>query len=218
MTYIGKTMLKKWLIDGIMPIIRPLKYKVVPRFGTTIIQKENDDFLYYLYISTNKWDYIGYSPFGNISIKKVGDTFSKVINDKDLEDGSLVLKLMPNYEYGTYGKEISSKEEINDILESFKKIFLEYYLPAFERYSDPKNVLELWDSLDEEGRTNHFFDPYNYTKILILSKLINEDKYENRKIETLELYEKLKATGKHYHLDKLENLEKVIRYIEENEI
>lgn len=218
MAFIGKTTLKKWLIERIKPIIKSYEYKVVTRFGTTVIQKENDDFLYYFYISTNKWDYIGYSPFGNICIKKVGNIFLEIIKNKDLGDGSLGIKVIPNFEYGPYGKEVSSQDEINDIVESFKRVFLEYYLPAFERYSDPKNVLEFWDSLNDEGKLKHFFDSYNRVKIIILSKMCNDESYERRCQEAIDFYTMHYNNGIESAKGLIDDCYKVIKYLEENEV
>lgn len=218
MTYIGKTTLKKWFVDVTRPIFKPFGFKVASRFGTTVIQKESNDYLYYLYISTNKWDYIGYSPFGNINIKKVGNVFTRIIENQELGDGSLVLKLIPNFEYGIDGKEINSRDGINDISESFKRVFPEYYIPAFERYSDPKNVLELWDGLDDEGKLKHFFDPYKNCKILILSKMCNDPKFPQRCVDEYNFYKKHYESGLLSAKVLMDDCEKVIKYLEENEV
>jgi hypothetical protein len=210
--FIGKTKMKQWFIKEIKPFVKQYNFSIGPRYGIQIIFQENEKMLCYTSITVGWSDHLS---FGGafIRYKKVEDILFQITGLGVYENTHTITAV-------SVGKTalIEKHQDVIDLANYFEEVFPNEILPAFEKYSDPKNVLELWDSLDEEGRTNHFFDPYNYTKILILSKLINEDKYENRKIETLELYEKLKATGKHYHLDKLENLEKVIRYIEENEI
>lgn len=66
--------------------------------------------------------------------------------------------------------EVFNSEDIEVLCANFKEQFLTYYLPELNRYSDPLEVLKLWDSLDFKGRSNTFQDPHKYSKMLILAK------------------------------------------------
>ena len=83
---------------------------------------------------------------------------------------------------------VESEDDFYRIITEFEISFTDYYLPTFEKYSDPKNILELWDSLDDKGKSNHFSSPYKNIKIIILSKMCNDENYKRRCQEALDFY------------------------------
>ncbi|MFC3363293.1 hypothetical protein ACFOG5_08930 [Pedobacter fastidiosus] len=122
---------------------------------------------------------------------------------------------------------ITQEEQIVSLCENFKRYFVDLYLPAFEKYSKPENVLQLWDSLDTlEKKTSYFPGPDKYIKILIFSKMCNEPQFEDRCRESISRYEtilnseetqnnEMLKTG---YTEDLENCKKVIEYLRVNEV
>jgi len=113
---------------------------------------------------------------------------------------------------------VESEDDFYRIITEFEISFTDYYLPTFEKYSDPKNILELWDSLDDKINSNQFPSPLNLVKIMILSKMSKEDKYEQRCQEAIDYYQFKIASGKIAWKEELEICYKVIKYLSENEV
>jgi hypothetical protein len=76
--------------------------------------------------------------------------------------------------------------------------------------------LDFWDSFDDEAeRTKYFQDPYGFLKMLIISKMIGEDRYSERAKDAMEYATQLVNTGEHYNAQKLENCIKLISYLDD---
>lgn len=130
-------------------------------------------------------------------------------------------------EYTQNQKLIKNEQDVIELSENFKRYFVELYLPAFEKYSKPEKVLQLWDSLDTVEKKNSYFpSPDRYIKILIFSKMCNEPQFEDRCRESISRYEtilnseetqnnEMLKTG---YTEDLENCKKVIEYLRVNEV
>lgn len=113
---------------------------------------------------------------------------------------------------------VKTEQDVIRITDAFKKAFVELYVPAFEKYSDPKNVLELWDSLGSVEEKNLFFPgPDKYAKILFFSKMVGDSAFEHRAQESINIYEERVKENVAY-TQYLELCQKVIDYLRNNEI
>ncbi len=113
---------------------------------------------------------------------------------------------------------VESEDDFYRIINEFEISFTDYYLPTFEKYSNPKNVLELWDSLDDKGKSNHFSSPHKNIKIMILSKMCNDESYERRCQEAIDFYTMHYNNGIESAKGLIDDCYKIIKYLEENEI
>jgi hypothetical protein len=212
---IGKTQIRKWLAKEINPIINQYGFKLVPFTGIYGIVKKEDSIKSML-ISQDSNDFLGiirpeirFNIIEDLMFKITGMEIYRQLNPTlslALEEISNKEKLLQNI--------ITSEEDVKEISEKFKKYFPELFLPKLIEYSDPTNVLELWDSLMTiEDKNNIFPDTNNYIKILILSKFMEELKYDQRIDESLKYYTELKMTGKSYYQNNLSYCEKIIEYL-----
>ncbi len=215
-SYIGKTQIKKWLIEDLKSFLKQYGFKITPSVNVDII-KENDKIVSDAFITVDSMDNIRFRT-AFVTYRSIEQILFNITNLPVYDGGSKTLKIFPYEKYGSLAIIAKNRDDVRSISEIFKKVFLECFLPAFERYSDPKNVLELWDSLDEEGKTNHFFDPYKNCKILILSKISNDPKFPQRCIEEYNFYKKHYDSGLLSAKVLMDDCERVIRYLEKNEL
>ncbi len=210
--FIGKTKMKQWFIKEIKPFVKQYNFSIGPRYGIQIIFQENEKMLCYTSITVGWSDHLS---FGGafIRYKKVEDILFQITGLGVYENTHTITAV-------SVGKTalIEKHQDVIDLANYFEEVFPNEILPAFERYSDPKNVLELWDSLDDEGKLKHFFDPYKNCKILILSKMCNDPKFPQRCVDEYNFYKKHYESGLLSAKVLMDDCEKVIQYLEENEI
>lgn len=212
--FIGKTKMKQWFVKQIKPFIKQHEFSIRPRSGVPTIFLERDNIDYFIYIMVAWDDHLSFSA-ASISHNKVEELLYQITKLEVYNKNSDTLRVCFDKEKTAV---IYKQEDVIEFSEIFKKNFLEYFLPAFEKYSDPKNVLELWDSLDDEGKLKHFFDPYKNCKILILSKMCNDPKFPQRCVDEYNFYKKHYESGLLSAKVLMDDCEKVIKYLEENEI
>jgi hypothetical protein len=216
----GKTVVKNWFVDELKDFIKSINFKIGNDSGHKAFIQNTDYWLLSCYIEAS-YDIKGnelvdtlYFSNAIVRIHKVETLLGKIIGDSSYVEAGKTFSLITPKQFGEKLMRIEKKEDVQQLAKIFKKVFSEYFLPAFERYSDPKNVLELWDSLEtskEKGR--YFQDSNNYSKIIILSKISNDLRYEQRVQEAIEFYENKIKNGEEYYREELSYCKKVIDYL-----
>lgn len=215
--YIGKTQIKKWLVEDLKPFLKVYGFNINPSVNVDIIRDGEKIFLD-AFMTVNSTDNISFRT-AFITYKPVELILFNITNLPVYDGGSKTLKIFPDEKYGSLATIAKNRDDVMIIASSFKQVFIECFLPAFEKYSDPKNVLELWDSLETSKEKGKYFqDSNNYSKILILSKMSNDLRYEQRIKESIEFYENKIRNGEEYYKEELGYCEKVIEYLANNEI
>ncbi|NBB31992.1 hypothetical protein [Cellulophaga sp. BC115SP] len=215
--YIGKTQIKKWLVEDLKSFLKQYGFKITPSVNVDI-KKDDEEIIFDTFFGVSLTDDIGLS-HANIRYKKVEETLFKVTGLPVYSIGSRTISVFSGEKFGILATLAKNRNDVTNISESFKQVFIECFLPAFEKYSDPKNVLELWDSLETSKEKGKYFqDSNNYSKILILSKMSNDLRYEQRIKESIEFYENKIRNGEEYYKEELGYCEKVIEYLANNEI
>lgn len=220
----GKTVIKNWFINEVKDFIKSIDFKIGNDSGHRAFTQNSDYWLLSCYIEASynikNNTLIDTLSFSNVIIRihKVENLLGKIINNSSYNEAGKTFSIFPNEEFGETFIGIEKQEDTKKMGETFKKVFLECFLPAFEKYSNPKNVLELWDGLDDEGKLKHFFDPYKNCKILILSKMCNDPKFSQRCEEEYNFYKKHYDNGLLSAKVLMDDCEKVIKYLENNEI
>ncbi len=211
--FIGKTKMKQWFIKELKPFVKQYKFTIGSRYGIQIVFQENEEMLCYTSITVAWSDHLS---FGGafIKYKKVEEILFQ-ITGLEVYSNTHTITATP------VGKTalIEKYQDVIDLANYFKEVFPKEILPAFERYSDPKNVLELWDSLETMGDKGFIFqDSHNYSKIIILSKICNDRNYQARIDETINFFQSEIDKGEDWIQAKLDVFLKVIRYLEKNEV
>jgi hypothetical protein len=224
-----QAIIRKWIKEELKDFLKEHEYKFSPIHGLYGIVKRNETNVNYCVIHQDSMDYLHYAN-PQISFATVEEIMFKVTHKGQFESDSTTVSIMAPPEALGIGATISSVEDAKKLTDIFKKYFVEAYLPAFEKYSTPESVLTLWDSLETmEEKAAWFPSDGNAIKILIFSKMCNEDKYEQRRDETLEFYKNQLMNGdkeefEQYPLlliaykNQLKWCEEVIEYLAKNEI
>ncbi len=215
--YIGKTQIKKWLLEDLKPFLKVYGFKINPSVNVDIIRDGEKIFLD-AFMTVNSTDNISFRT-AFITYKPVELILFNITNLPVYDGGSKTLKIFPDEQYGSLATIAKNRDDVMIIASSFKQVFIECFLPAFEKYSDPKNVLELWDSLETMAEKGLVFqDSHNYSKIIILSKMCNDEIYQRRIDETIAFFQSEINKGEDWVQTKLDVFLKVIQYLEANEI
>jgi hypothetical protein len=214
MSYIGKTELKKWFAEEMKPFFK--KHSFQYKSGVNVdTRQETDRCIFITWFQVDSLDTIAmYLP--QIRYKQVENILYE-ITAKDVYKYSDTLRInrLPGLEQG----KIKSRETLNTLAGTFKRVFEQEYLPAFAHYHDPYQALKLWDSLKtplEKGK--YFADSNNHCKILIISKMARDKKYQDRVQQSLAHYNTLIANGEEFFKEELANCQRVISYLEENQL
>ncbi len=222
-----QAIIRKWVKEELKDFLKEHKYKISPIQGTHGIVQRNDTIVNYFIIYQDSTDLFNYmNP--EICFKKVEEIMFKTTHEGQFEFDPPTVSIRTPFDTG--GTYISTIEDVKRFTDVFKKHFVETYLPAFEKYSTPESALALWDSLETlEEKAAWFPSDGNAIKMLIFSKLCKEDKYEQRRDETLEYYSNQLLNGdkkefEQYPLlliaykNQLKWCEEVIEYLAKNEI
>lgn len=226
-----QAIIRKWIKEELNDFLKKYKYKFAPIQGVHGIVKRDEATVNYCTISQDSTDYFHYcNP--QICFMKVEKIMFKISNEGQFEFDYPTVSIVTPPEALGIGTTIRSAEDAKKLTDIFKKYFVEAYLPAFEKYSNPESVLTLWDSLETQEEKNMWFPgPERDMKILIFSKLCNEseDKYEQRRDETHEYYKNQLMNGNQEEFEEypllliscknlLKWCEEVIEYLAKNEI
>ncbi|RYU93807.1 hypothetical protein [Emticicia agri] len=221
MAYFGKTIIKKWALNELQPFLKQYGFKKVNQFDNTLFHKIENDLICSIAISAGTGQ--SFSVGGaSICFFKVEETLLNVLNFNPEVNSlhfirTLTIGINTN-QYGILAKGVDSQNDVSEVCNSFKFAFNDYYLNAFERYSNPKNVLDLWDSLDDKGRSNHFSSPYKNIKIIIISKICNDENYKTRCQEAIDFYTMHYNNGIESAKELINVCQKVMKYLEKNKV
>lgn len=221
MGHLSRTFIKNEVNKSLKAFVKKSGYKLKSYRGELLIVKEEQKKLFTIWVSFSTYDdlmlnqaFIGYLKVEEILLKVNGLPF-------EYSDFPMVvtLRILGNsYSGGRLAGKLKVEEDFDEIVGNFMEAFPKYYLPTFEKYSDPKNVLELWDSLDDKGKSNHFSSPHKNIKIMILSKMCNDESYERRCQEAIDFYTMHYNNGIESAKGLIDDCYKIIKYLEENEI
>jgi len=217
-----KSEIKNSLVNNLKKFLNEYGFEaknIIDIEGREGAQKWINNILYYFGFSIDSdgstaisYPVLRYETVEQIMFKVTGD--SQSLGKRTLQVQSK--EVMENY-YNNQ-KTIKSESDVVQLADNFKKYFVELYLPAFEKYSDPKNVLELWDSLEGVKERNDFFPgPDKYIRVLIISKMCKEQAYFERCKNSLNIYKQKVADGNDYKQE-LQWCEDTIKYLAENEL
>jgi hypothetical protein len=220
MARLGRTLIKKVFFENIKPLLKKYGFKKgkIGRGGSlTSIEKTENEVLTYTMLGTHSLDEVNYG-FVEIGYIRLDNIFA----------AALGINLGTDYLHSSffrccfdiqYPMVVHSESEIKLFSDKFCQDFVEHYLPAFEKYSDYKNVLEFWDSLISMGDKGIYFqDVHNYSKIIILSKMCNDENYQKRADETIAFFQSEIDKGEDWMQTKLDVFMKVVKYLAENNI
>lgn len=222
MENLGKTFIKKISIPLLTQILKPYDFKVEIRRGEPVIYKKTDNLLFTVAMQVTSWDELTLN-IGRIGYLETEYLLSHITGEPliPIEEYPAICTLYihpPPIISKKIAKKVSSQEEIEELIENFSTAFKEFYLPAFEKYSSPKEVLALWDSLDDKGRSDYFFSPYKHIKMIILSKMCKDLDYSKRCEDAYAFYKGHFENGVSGAEILMKDCEKVIKYLEENEV
>lgn len=221
MAYLGKTIIKKWALEELNPFFKKYGFKKVNQFDNTNFHKIEKNIVYSISLSAGTGQSFSIGGAG-ICFLEMEKTLINILQfNPEVNELNFIRTIkfgVSTEKYGKMAKGVEVKDDVIEICNNFKIAFTDYYLPTFEKYSDPKNVLELWDSLDDKGRSNHFSSPYKNIKIMILSKMCNDESYERRCQEAIDFYTMHYNNGIESAKGLIDDCYKVIKYLEENEI
>ena len=222
MGHLSRTFIKNEVNKSLKDFVKKSGYKLKSYRGELLIVKEEQKKLFTIWVSFSTYDdlmlnqaFIGYLKVEEILLN---------VNDLPFEYSDfpmvVTLRILGNsYSGGRLAGKLKVEEDFDEIVGNFIEAFSTYYLPTFEKYSDPKNVLELWDSLPTmRSKADNFPSPDNYSKILILSKMCNDENYQKRIDETIRFFQGEIDRGEDWMQVKLDVFLKVVKYLEENEI
>jgi hypothetical protein len=220
MGFLSKTFIKKELNTSLKSYVKKYGYTLQSYRGDLMVVKEKVNKLFTIPVYFSTYDdlilsqaSIGYLVVEDILFKVIGLPFEY----KEYPNIPTIKIIANDYSKRLSGK-LKVEEDFDEIVGNFIEAFPTYYLPTFEKYSDPKNVLELWDSLDDKGKSNHFSSPHKNIKIMILSKMCNDEHYERRCQEAIDFYTMHYNNGIESAKGLIDDCYKVIKYLEENEI
>lgn len=222
MTYLGKSLIKKHAISELLPFTKQYFFRKTNMFDHTFFYKLENEVSWHFTISPGTGQSFSIGG-GGLSYLRVERILLKLrgieIEEKAFYQFSTVKLLVNDKHKDILQKGVSTLEDITKICGDFKSIFIEEFLPGYEKYSNPKEVLALWDSLPSMGEKGNIFpDTHNYSKIIIMSKLTGDSDYPKRIQETRSFFVSEIEKGEDWMQPKLDILEKVIQYLEENEV
>ncbi|MFN3381865.1 MAG: hypothetical protein ACK41O_20585 [Runella zeae] len=222
MAYLGKTIIKKWALDELNPFFKKYGFKKVNQFDNTYFHKIEKNIVYSISLSAGTGQSFSIGGAG-ICFLEMEKTLINILQfNPEVNEPNFIrtIKLgITTEKYGKMAKGVEVKDDVIEICNNFKIAFTDYYLPTFEKYSDPKNVLELWDSLPTMlSKADNFPSADNYSKIIILSKICNDKSYQKRIDETITFFQSEINKGEDWMQNKLDVFLKVVKYLEENEI
>jgi hypothetical protein len=232
---IGASNIRKILNAELKDFLKSYGFNIGPILGNHGIIKREQEIIKIIEILQRSPDYIAIGHYPLIRFNQVSDIMFKITNLEtyQVENPTIGITSDEKIRYALEEKSgkgsLQSVEEIKPLADLFKKHFVELYLPAFEKYSNPVNVLELFDKLNLGERSSMFNDPCYQMKIIILSKMINDSDYSKRCEEGLEFAnfwlnqyteeQKIEKPWKYKEsLNILKWTEEVIDYLEKNEI
>ena len=214
--FIGKVQIKKWLIAELKPFLKKEGYSIKSSVNVEI-ETTTERILNFTGWQVHSDDSVAFGA-GRIRIKKVEDILYSItaLEMYKLITPTISILIPSNVETK---KVITCREDIEEIAGTFKTVFQKIYLPRFKHYSEPKNILSLWDVLEtDKERGKVFQDSNNISKILIISRMVNDSFYRRRVEEGLDNYQRRIDNGEKYFEEELSNCRKVIGYLNANEI
>jgi hypothetical protein len=209
----GSTQLKKWFTDkvgtdsGHKAFLRDSAYAMNSCYVEATVAINTQALV----------DVLSFSP-AIIRVHKVELILGQIIGDTAYAEASKTLYVYPSQKYGITQRQIILQDDIEPLSNTFRQVFEYEYLPAFEQFKDPWQILAFWDSLDEEGKSNHFFSPYKNCKVLILSKMCDDPDFENRCVDAFDFYKKHYEDGLISAKVLMDDCGKVIDYLNQHRI
>lgn len=217
---LGKTQIRKWAVGYLKDFLKPYGFKILPIVGIHGIVLREKIVTKYMTFSQDSSDYFA---IGSLTIRyiQVEEIMYKMTGLGIYEAENSSLRYWWNDEKAQRDLDgiIKSEKDIINIVENFKRYFVDFYLPTFEKYSRPENVLQLWDSLETmKDKAICFPDVHNYSKMIIFSKMANDVNYKRRINETRTFFKAEIAKGEDWISVKLDVFDKVVKYLNENKI
>ena len=212
--YIGKVQIRKWLLPELKLIAKTHGFKV--RSGVNVdVEQDAGSVLNTMFWQLASDDSLAFSS-GKLRVKKVEEILLQITGLEVYKNKDTIKVHAPEFDKTT--RIITCQQDVVELAGTFRQVFEEVYLPGFERFSQPERILEFWDSLDWEGRSKYFQDGYKYIKILILSKMVGEKKYEERCVEYLNYSKELLDTGKPHFQAGYGYCQKAIEFLNTHEL
>lgn len=181
------------MLNDLKSFVKPYGYKLGKSGGLDAILVEDDELIKDITIMIYSEGLLSFS-FPSIRYKLIEENLLMITNNTEY-NGSITLELKTDdilLACGKTQRTIKTEQDVLEVVEIFKQTFVDLHLPALKKFSDPQNVLELWDSLETtEQRNNYMPGPDKYTKILFFSKMVNDARIEERCRTSLETYSNL---------------------------
>lgn len=216
---IGKMQIKKLMLNDLKSFVKPYGYKLGKSGGLDAILVEDDELIKDITIMIYSEGLLSFS-FPSIRYKHIEENLLMITNNTEY-NGSITLELKTDdilLACGKTQRTIKTEQDVLEVVEIFKQTFVDLHLPALKKFSDPQNVLELWDSLETtEQRNNYMPGPDKYTKILFFSKMVNDARFEERCRTSLETYSNL-ASNKAAYIPYLKLCEDAIEFLKTNDM
>jgi hypothetical protein len=109
---------------------------------------------------------------------------------------------------------IETATHLTNSLALFDQYMEEVANPFFDRYSDLREILKFWDSLDGPARQNVYFPgPGKYMKALIISRLCNDAAYETKARDYTAFYQKKVDEGNNNYAKQLEQCTQLAEHL-----
>lgn len=219
MIMIGKMQIKKLMFNDLKAFTKPYGYKLGKSSGLDAILVEDDELIKDITIMIYSEGLLSFS-FPFIRYKLIEENLLKITNNSEYE-GSVTIELKTDSimeAFRTTQRTIKTEQDVLEVVEIFKQTFVDLHLPALKKFSDPQNVLELWDSLETtEQKNNYMPGGDKYTKILFFSKMVNDPRFEERCRTSLETYANL-ASNKAVYIPYLKLCENAIEFLKTNDM